>query len=354
MKYSSHALLGALLACVLTSVSAVEIKGAGSSAAQPLYTALSGIYAKSQPITLAYEPSGSTDGFKKIRGNAVDFGATDIALSAEQRKSAKLLCFPIAISGVVPVVNLPGVAKGKLQLNGDLLAELFSRKITRWNDARIKALNPSLTLPDLPVAVIVREDGSGSTFNFTDYLSKANTEWSGTFGRNFRIVWPEGVIKVKGSSAVVAEVRKTSGAIAYIDYQFANQGGLAYTLLKNREGKFVAPGKAGFSSALNNSAWMTKGTYEEMLTDRPGNASWPITSSTFVLIPQASGTPDRTIAAIKFFTWGFIHGDAAVGKAEFVRLPDVVQGRIFGELTTVTDTGGVPLKWSLSEVLAQQ
>lgn len=354
MKYASSALFGALLACVLSSAQAAEIKGAGSSAAQPLYVALSGIYGKTQPMTLAYEPSGSTDGFKKIRGNAVDFGATDIALSVEQRKSAKLLCFPIAISGVVPVVNLPGVTKGKLQLSGDVLAELFSRKITKWSDPRIKALNPGLALPDLPVTVVVREDGSGSTFNFSDYLSKANPEWSGTFGRNFRIVWADGVTKVKGSSAVVAEVKKTSGAIAYLDYQYANQGGLAYAMLKNREGRFVSPGRASFSSALNNSAWMSKGSYEEMLTDRPGTASWPITSSTFVLIPQASGNPDRTIAAIKFFTWGFIHGDSAVGKAEFVRLPDIVQGRIFGELTTVTDAGGVPLKWSLSEVLAKQ
>jgi phosphate transport system substrate-binding protein len=354
MKYASSALLGALLACVLSAPQAAEIKGAGSSAAQPLYTALSGIYAKVQPMTLAYEASGSTDGFRKIRGNTVDFGATDIALSAEQRKSAKLLCFPIAISGVVPVVNLPGVAKGKLQLSGEVLSDLFSRKITKWNDPKLRALNPKLDLPDLAVTVVVREDGSGSTFNFTDYLSKANPEWSASYGRNFRIKWAEGVTKVKGSTAVVAEVKKTSGAIAYLDYHFANQGALAYALLKNHEGRFVSPGRTSFSAALNNSAWMSKGTYEEMLTDRPGNGSWPITSSTFVLIPQVSGNPERTIAAIKFFTWGFIHGDSAVGKAEFVRLPDVVQGRIFGELTTVTDADGVPLKWSLSEVLAQK
>ncbi len=354
MKLSRSVTMCALLACVFAPAQSAEIKGAGSSAAEPLYVALSGIYAKKQPVSLAYEATGSTDGLKKIRGNTVDFGATDIALSAEQRKSAKLLCFPTAISGVVPVVNIPGVAKGKLQLTGDVLADLFARKITKWNDPKLKALNPGLSLPDLAVAVVVREDGSGSTFNFTDYLSKTNAEWAGSYGRNFRIVWADGVTKVKGSNGVVAELKKTTGAIAYVDYQYAVKAGLASAALKNHDGRFVTAGAAGFSSALNNSGWLTRGTYEELLTDRPGFATWPITSSTFVLIPQMSGNPEKTIAAIKFFTWGFIHGDAAVGKAEFVRLPDVVQGRIFGELTTVTDSNGVPLKWSLSEVLAQQ
>ncbi|HEY0061432.1 MAG TPA: phosphate ABC transporter substrate-binding protein PstS [Telluria sp.] len=353
MKLVRSAAIVTLLACAVLPARAAEIKGAGSSAAQPLYTALSGIYAKKQPMTLVYEPSGSTDGFRKMRGNTVDFGATDVALTAEQRKSAKMLCFPTAISGVVPVVNIPGVEKGKLKLTGEVLADLFARKVVKWNDPKLKALNPGLALPDLAVTVIVREDGSGSTFNFTDYLSKASPEWSGSFGRNFRVVWASGVTKIKGSAGVVAELKKTSGAIAYVDYQYAVQSALVSTALKNREGKFVTAGRSSFSSALNNSAWISSGTYEEMLTDRPGNASWPITTSTFVLIPQVSENPEKTIAAIKFFTWGFIHGDGAVGKAEFVRLPDVVQGRIFGELTTVTDTAGVPLKWSLSEVLAQ-
>lgn len=354
MKLLKNAGLCALLACILVPAYSAEIKGAGSSAAQPLYAALAGVYGKTQPVTLSYDSSGSTDGFKQIRGNAVDFGATDIALSADQRKAAKLLCFPTAISGVVPVVNLPGVKKGQLQLTGDVLAQLFSRKIVKWNDPKLKALNPSLNLPDLAVSVIVRQDGSGSTFNFTDYLSKVDPEWLGAYGRNFRVKWPDGVTQVKGSNGVVAALKQTSGAIGYVDYQHSQQNSLAHTTLKNREGKFVSPGRMSFSSALTNSAWMTRGAYEEMLTDRPGVSSWPITSSTFVLVPQVASNPEKTLTAVKFFTWGFIHGDAIVGKAEFVRLPDVVQGRIFGELTSITDAGGVPLKWSLSDVLAQR
>lgn len=351
MQCVRRAGIGLLLACLLAPAQSAEIKGAGSSAAQPLYTALLGVYAKSEPVTLAYEPSGSTDGLKKMRSNSVDFGATDVALTAEQRASAKLLCFPTAISGVVPVVNLPGLRKGQMRLTGEVLADLFSRKITKWSDPQIKALNPGLVLPDLAVSVIVREDGSGSTFNFTDYLSKVSPAWKTAFGRNFRIVWADGVTKVKGSSGVVAEFKKISGAIAYVDYQYAEKSGLAAAALKNREGKFVTAGRASFSSALNNSAWITSGTYEEMLTDKAGGLSWPITTSTFVLVPQVSANPEKTIAALKFFTWGFIHGEAIVGKSEFVRLPDVVQGRIYGELTGVKDAAGEPLKWSLSELM---
>jgi phosphate transport system substrate-binding protein len=354
MKLLNNAGMCALLACVLIPAQSAEMKGAGSSAAQPLYTALAGTYGKTQPVTLSYDPSGSTEGFKQIRGNTVDFGATDIALTAEQRKAAKLLCFPTAISGVVPVVNLPGVAKGKLQVTGEVLAELFSRKIVKWNDPKIKALNPGLALPDLAVTVIARQDGSGSTFNLTDYLSKVHPEWLATYGRNFRIKWAEGVTLAKGTSGAVAALKQTSGTISYVDYQYSAPNGLAFVTLKNREGKFVSPGRASFSAALTNSAWMTRGTYEEMLTDRPGAGSWPITSSTFVMVPQVTTNPEKTLAAVKFFTWGFIHGDAIVGKAEFVRLPDVVQGRIFGELTSITDAGGMPLKWSLSDVLAKQ
>ena len=219
MQLITNAVIGALLLCALLPARPAEIKGAGSSAAQPLYAALSNIYGKTQPVSLAYEPSGSTEGLKKIRGNSVDFGATDVALSAEQRKATKLLCFPTAISGVVPVVNLPGLRKGQLQLSGEVLAELFSRKITKWTDPKIKALNPGLALPDLPVTVVVRDDGSGSTYNFTDYLSKVSPEWSGSYGRNFRLVWADGVTKGKGSAGVVAELKKTSGAIAYVEYQ---------------------------------------------------------------------------------------------------------------------------------------
>jgi phosphate transport system substrate-binding protein len=339
------------LFALAASAKAVEIKGAGSSAAQPLYSSLAETYAKSRNVTLSYQPSGSTDGLKQISSKTVDFGATDIALTAEQRSKAKMVCFPTAISGVVPVVNLPGVRKNQLQLTGEVLADIFSRKIVKWNDQRLRTLNPSLALPDLAITVITRSDGSGTTFNFSDYLSKSSPVWQSNYGSRAMIAWATGTIAAKGSSGVVAALKQSSGAITYVDYQYATKGNLASAMLKNRDGKFVAAGPQAFSASLSNSAWLSKGSYEEMLTDRPGAASWPITSGTFILLPQASSNPAATIATIKFFTWGFVHGDAVVGKADFVRLPDIVQGRIFGELSAITDKSGAPLKWSLLEAI---
>ncbi len=341
----------AMVAMSFTAAFAGELKGAGSSAAEPLYTALAAAYGAKEKVVLRYTPSGSSDGLKQITARAVDFGATDVALTAEQRKEAKVVCFPIAVSGVVPVVNLPGIKKGQLQLSGEALADIFARKIVRWNDDKLKALNPGLALPDVAITVIVRADGSGTTFNFTDYLAKVSPAWASTVGKNYVVAWPAGTTAIKGSGGIVTAVRETSGAITYVDYQYAVKNTLAWVALKNRDGRFVNPGSAGFSAALLNSAWMSKSAFEDMLTDRPGGITWPITSGTFVLVPQVASNPEQTIAALKFFTWGFVHGDMAVGKTDFVRLPDGVQGRIFAELTKITDASGAPLKWSITEVM---
>ena len=345
--------LGIILLLALGTMPArgADIKGAGSSAAEPLYTLLAASYAQTEKVKLSYTASGSSDGLKQIKARTVDFGATDVALNLEERKAQKLVCFPTAISGVVPVFNLPSLRKAQLQLTGEVLADIFARKIVKWNDEKLRTLNPGLALPDLAISVIARLDGSGTTLNFTDYLGKASPSWMSTFGRNYTIAWPAGTAQAKGSGGVVAALKQTAGAITYVDYQYAVQNNLSAALLKNREGKFVKAGAAGFSSALINSAWLTKASYEDMLTDRPGVSTWPITSGTFILVPQVSSNPEKTIAAVRFFTWGFIHGDAIVGKADFVRLPDVVQGRVFGELSAITDAAGAPLKWSLTELM---
>lgn len=328
-----------------------DITGAGSSAAAPLYALLAAGYAQTGKVNLAYSASGSSDGLKQIRGKTVDFGASDVALTPDERKAQKLVCFPTAISGVVPVVNLPGIRKDQLRLTGDVLADIFARKIVKWNDEKVRALNPGLALPDLAINVVARQDGSGTTLNFTDYLGKSSAGWLAAFGRNYTVAWPAGTRQAKGTSGVVDALRQTPGAITYVDYQYAVQGNLASVMLKNRDGRFVKPGASAFSTALVNSSWMTRASYEDMLTDRPGAASWPITSGTFVLVPQASSNPEKTIAAIKFFTWGFLHGDAVIGKTDYVRLPENVQARIFAELTAITDAGGAPLKWSLTDLI---
>jgi phosphate transport system substrate-binding protein len=273
------------------------------------------------------------------------------ASAADIKGAANLICFPAAVSGVVPVINVAGVHKGQLKLSGDVLADMFARKILKWNDARVVALNPGLKLPDQAITVIVRADGSGTTYNFTDYLSKVSPAWASAYKRDYAIKWATGVVPAKGSGGVVAAVKDTAGAIGYVDFQYATQNSLIYPMLKNRGGKFVLPGATSFSAALAGSSWSRDGKYEEPLTDQPGAASWPITAGTFILVPQKSRTPEKAIATLKFFTWSFVHGEEAAGKADFVPLPDSVQGRVFGELTTITDDAGVPLRWSLADVL---
>lgn len=351
MKRPFKALLLASLTASLTFMStggaAGEITGAGSSAAAPLYTKWAESYRQKGAVTLNYQAVGSSAGLKLIKANAVNFGASDVALSREDAQREKLICFPSAISGVVPVVNLPGVKSGELQLTGELLANIFARKIQFWNDPAIAAVNPGVGLPRTAIVVVTRQDGSGTTYNFTDYLSKASPSWKAGFGANFTIAWPAGATQVAGSSAVAQTVKKTAGAIGYIDYSYVLKDQLAYAKLKNRDGRFVAPSASTFSSALNASAWKSKANFEEMLTDQAGLSSWPITMGTFVIVPQSAQDAEAMIATLKFFTWAFMNGDGMVSGADFVKLPDRVQARIYSELTKVTDREGKPLRWNL-------
>jgi phosphate transport system substrate-binding protein len=324
-----------------------DITGAGSSAAKPLYNLWAEEYAKSGNPKLNYQPVGSSAGIKQIKEHSVDFGASDVAMSLEDRKTSKMICFPSAISGVVPIVNLPGIKAGELQMTGEVLADIFARKVTKWNDPEIAAINPGLALPKLPIVAVVRSDGSGTTYNFTDYLAKMSRPWKDGFGHNFTITWPADATPVKGSGGVVTAVKQTSGAIGYVDYNYVVQEKLTYTKVQNRDGKFVAPNAEAFESALSNSSWKTQATFEEMLTDKAGARTWPITMGTFVIVPQVTNDPDRTTAALQFFTWAFLKGDKLVGNIDFVRLPDRVQARIYSEMTQITDTKGQPLHLKL-------
>lgn len=345
----TFAALSSLLFCV--AAHAAAFTGAGSSAAQPLYATWAEAYSKSGGAALSYLPVGSSAGIRQVKDKAVDFGASDVALSVDDAKKSKLVCFPSAISGVVPVVNIAGIRAGELQLTGELLADIFARRITRWNDPALVALNPSLAAHKTAIVTLARSDGSGTTYNFTDYLSKVSPSWKQAYGNNFSITWPSETVLLKGSSGIVTGLKRTEGAIGYVDYNYVLQDKLAYTRLRNRVGRFVAPAAEGFAAALNNSAWKSMARFEEMLTDRPGPQTWPITMGTFVIVPQVASNPDQTLAALKFFTWAFVNGERIAEGASFVHLPDSVQARIYAELTRITDVHGKPLQWSLSEVL---
>jgi phosphate transport system substrate-binding protein len=332
---------------VSTSALAVDINGAGSTAAMPLYAKWAEHYAPAFGTKLNYQGVGSSAGIRHIKNRAVDFGASDVALPLEDLTREKLICFPSAISGVVPIVHIKGLRSGQLKLTGKLLAEIFMHKVTMWNDPSIAALNPSITLPKLAIVPVVRQDGSGTTYNFTDYLGKVSPLWKAGFGRDFVIKWPAAAIQAKGSGGVSAAVKKISGAIGYIDYNYVMQDQLTYVQMQNHDGRFVSPEPDAFASALNNSSWHTKATFEEMLTDKPGSASWPITMGTFIIVPQTAENPDGMIATLKFFSWAFMSGDQIVSGIDFVRLPDRVQARIFKEMMKITDRQGAPLRWSI-------
>lgn len=336
--------------CVLflsLPVFAVDINGAGSTAAMPLYVKWAEYYSGIEGTKLHYQGVGSAAGIKQIKGRAVSFGASDVALPLEDLQKEQLICFPSAISGVVPIVHLKGLKSGQLKLTGDVLASIFMHKITKWNDAAIAALNPGVHLPSIDIVTIVRQEGSGTTYNFTDYLSKVSPSWKAGFGRDFVVKWPAGAMQAKGSGGVSAMVRQTAGAIGYVDYNYVVQDHLTYVQMRNHEGRFVSPSPDAFAFALKNSSWHTKATFEEMLTDKPGTASWPITMGTFIIVPQVAKDPESTIATLKFFSWAFMSGDQIVSGIDFVHLPDLVQARIFREMTKITDTQGNPLHWSI-------
>lgn len=329
------------------NTAASEITGAGSSAAKPLYEKWAQVFARQTGITLNYQPVGSSAGIRQIKSREVDFGASDVAIGSDEAAKEGLICFPSAISGVVPVVNLPRVKAGELQLTGELLTDIFAGRIRTWNDPAIAAVNPHMALPKLPIVTVVRQDGSGTTYNFTDYLSKASHAWLASRGKNFTIDWPGDARPVKGSAKVSEAVRATAGAIGYIDYNYVVQDQLVYVKLKNREGRFVAPSARSFSVALANSAWKSKARYEETLTDRPGAEAWPITMGTFVIVPRQARNAAATASTLRFFTWAFMKGDQLADGLDFVRLPDAVQARIFGELMRIVDMNGRPLQWTM-------
>jgi phosphate transport system substrate-binding protein len=339
-----------LLVCLLgiASSHAADISGAGSTAAAPLYTKWQEAYAKKTGVQASYQAVGSSEGIKRIVAGAVDFGASDAPMAAWDLKKNNLMVFPTVILGVVPFINLPGVKAGELHLSGDILVGIYSGKITKWNDPAIVQENTHLTLPNQSIVAMARADGSGTTFTLTDYFSRVNAEWKQKFGTAFSIAWPSSIVTVKGTSGLIADVKKTPGAIGYAEYAYIIENKLNYAMLKNRDGRYVKPEARSFKAALAQSGWEKTGDFQEMLTDKPGAASWPITGGTYVMMPKVTAKPQQTTEAIKFFTWSFMTGDDIANSLDYVRLPDRVQARVFQELSGVTDTSGKPLAISIN------
>lgn len=344
-------MLGLALAGLALSAAAVRAEtfaGAGSSAAAPIYRSWGAAYEKATGHRLAYESAGSSAGLRKIRAREVGYGASDVAPPAAELAKDGLAVFPIAITGIAPVVNLPKIVEGQLRLSGPVLARIFMGQITQWNAAEIAELNPGLALPKLPIKVIVRSDGSGTTYNYTDYLAKVHPDWQGRFGVKTSIAWPEGFLAAKGNEGVAQAVRETPGGISYTDFGYVRDYKLNPVQMKNQAGDFVSPSNEGFRAALAASDWVSSGNFTTTLTDKPGRGVWPITMGTFALVPLVTAKPQETLPALKFFAWAFLHGDELVQQSNFVRLPTRVQASAFKIIASVKDQAGNPIGMQVS------
>lgn len=317
---------------------AADITGAGASFPAPIYAKWADAYQKATGGKVNYQSIGSSGGIRQITAKTVDFGASDMPLKPEELSKAGLQQFPTVIGGVVPVVNLPGIKAGELKLTGPVLAEIYQGKIAKWNDKAIADLNPGLSLPDQPIGVVRRADGSGTTFVFTNYLSKVSAEWKEKIGEGAAVQWPVG-LGGKGNEGVSAFVQRLPGAIGYVEYAYAKQNKLAHALLQNKDGQFVAPSDDAFAAASSGADW-SKSAFYEILTNQPGKASWPITSATFILMHQVQDKPEQGANVLKFFDWVYAHGDKMAEELDYVPLPDATVKLIESSWAQIKDASG--------------
>ena len=316
-----HMLLAAAGAVGLAAAAqAADISGAGATFPYPIYSKWADAYKQKTGSGLNYQSIGSGGGIKMIKAKTVTFGATDMPLKPEELKEAGLVQFPMIIGGVVPVVNIKGVAAGQLVLDGATVADIYLGDITKWNDPRIKKLNPKLSLPDTTIAPIYRSDGSGTNFLFSDYLSKSSPKFKEKVGANTSVQWPVG-IGAKGNEGVANMTRQTDGAVGYVEYAYAKQTGMAFANLINKAGKAVSPNADSFQAAAANADWAHAPGYYLILTDQSGEKSWPITGVSFILVYSTPPDPAATGEALKFFDWAYNNGAKMAAELDYVPLP---------------------------------
>jgi phosphate transport system substrate-binding protein len=304
------------------ALAAGQISGAGATFPYPIYAKWAEAYKKSSGVELNYQSIGSGGGIKQIKAQTVDFGATDKPLTAQELDQAGLTQFPTVVGGVVPVINVKGVAPGQLKLTGAVLADIYLGKITKWNDKPIAALNAGVNLPASDIAVVHRSDGSGTTFNFATYLSKVSSDWA-KVGADTSLEWPVG-LGGKGNEGVAALVTQTDGAIGYVEYAYALQNKLTYTQMQNQAGKWVEPTDESFTAAAANGDWAKAPGFYLVLADQPGDKSWPMTAATFILVYKNQTKPETGKAVLSFFDWAYKNGGAMAAELQYIPLPDNV------------------------------
>ena len=342
MKLVKTAVAGIVSIVVAGTAFAAEITGAGASFPAPVYSKWADAYNKATGNKVNYQSIGSAGGIKQIGAKTVDFGASDAPLKDEELAKQGLVQFPTVIGGVVPVINLPGVKPGELVITGDILANIYLGKIKKWDDPAIKALNPHAKLPSQDILPVRRADGSGTTFIFTNYLSKVSPAWKSSVGEGTTVNWPAGGTGGKGNEGVAAFVQRLSGAIGYVEYAYAKQNKMTYLNMKNAAGAVVQPSDEGFKAAAAGADWSK--TYYQILTNQPGKAAWPIAGATFILLHKTQEKPAQGTEVMKFFDWAYKSGGTLAADLDYVPLPDAVVSQIRTTWkTSVKDASGKAL-----------
>jgi phosphate transport system substrate-binding protein len=339
-------LFGALIAgsiSLAAPLQAAEISGAGATFPYPIYAKWAEAYKAKSGVAMNYQSIGSGGGIKQIQSKTVDFGASDMPLKPEELDKSGLLQFPMIMGGVVPVLNVKGIEPGKLKLDGKTLADIYLGKAAKWNDPSIAKLNPDLKLPDQAIATVHRSDGSGTTFIFTNYLSKVSADWKDKIGENTAVEWPGG-LGGKGNEGVAALVSRTDGAIGYVEYAYAKQNKMTYALLANKEGVYNQPEAKAFQAAAANADWKAAPGYYLLLTDQPGKDSWPITGASFILMYKKQDKPDIAKAVLSFFDWSYQNGQKMADELDYVPMPANVVGLVEDTWkSNITGSDGKPV-----------
>lgn len=323
--------------------SATDITGAGATFPYPVYAKWADAYKTQTGVGMNYQSIGSGGGIKQITAKTVDFGASDKPLTVDELNKAGLMQFPTVIGGVVPVINVNGIESGKLKLSGSVLADIYLGKITKWNDPAIAAMNKELQLPDDLITVVHRSDGSGTSFIFTNYLSKVSPEWKSSVGEGSAVSWKAGT-GGKGNEGVASYVQRIKGAVGYVEYAYALQNKMNTVQMKNRDGQFVAPSEASFKAAAAGADWAKAPGFYEILTEEAGKESWPISGATFILLQKTQDKPEVGKEVLKFFDWAYANGGKMASDLDYITLPDSVVKLIKASWKAqLKDASGKPL-----------
>jgi len=324
MRFMSYAAAAAIAAAfTITTAQAADISGAGATFPYPIYAKWADAYKKETGNGLNYQSIGSGGGIKQIEASTVTFGASDKPLPGEELDKFGLAQFPMVMGGIVPVINIEGVKPGEVVIDGPTLAKIFMGEITKWDDAAIKKLNPSAKLPSDAIAVVHRSDGSGTTYNFTYYLSDVSADWKSKVGSDASVEWPTG-IGAKGNEGVANNVAQTKGSIGYVEYAYALQNKLTYTKMVNKDGKTVAPTSEAFQAAAAGADWKSKPGFGVILANQPGAATWPMTAATWILMYKQPKDTAASAEALKFFDWAYKNGDKMAEELDYIPMPDGV------------------------------